>query len=65
MSELLVELVQGLERMAEQSQAIDARSPERWDGEGWAYLEVEVPGVTGLEIDINVHLGRAYIRVER
>jgi hypothetical protein len=64
-SELLVELVKCLGRIVDGPPGTDEGSPEWWDGGDYAYVEVDIPSVTGLDIDINVHRGRAYIRMER
>jgi hypothetical protein len=64
-SELLVELVKYLGQIVDGPPGTDEGSPEWWDGGDYAYVEVNLPPVTGLDIDINIHRGRAYIRMER
>jgi HSP20 family molecular chaperone IbpA len=63
---LLVELVQGLGQVRDDLRAIEAeRLLVRWDGGGYTYLEAVLPGIVATGIDINVHGGRVFVRMER
>jgi hypothetical protein len=64
--DLLVELVLGLEQVQDDPGVIDCGGPpQRWDGDGYTYFEVELPRMLASEIDINVHAGRVFIRLGR
>ena len=60
-----MELVKCLGHIVDGPPGTDKGSPECWDGGDYAYVEVDLPAITSLDIDIDVHRGRAYIRVER
>ncbi len=59
----LGELLGSLDQLREGSACI-GRSVERWEGDGAVYLEVALPGIDGAEVNINVHEGRVFIRME-
>ena len=64
--DLFVELVQVLERLKDNSGAsCDGGSMDRWEDEEYVYLQTDLEAIFGSEIDINVHDGRFYVRVER
>ena len=61
-------LVNILERIASDCPLPPARNRadlQLWDHEDYLYLEFDVPGVVGSELDICIHGGRAFIRIER
>jgi hypothetical protein len=62
---ILKELVQRLDHLREgRSNGVTTRvSPRRWVGGGFVYLEVALPGIGNQEIDINIHAGRAFVRM--
>jgi hypothetical protein len=39
--------------------------PERWEDEGYVYLESNLPGVSESETDLSIHEGRVFIRIEK
>ena len=45
--------------------ALHGTPPERWEDEEFIYLEADLPGEPGPDIDICFHSGRAFIRMER
>ena len=64
--ELFVELVQILEQIKDGSRATgDDGSMDRWEDDEYVYLQTDLEAIFGSEIDINVHDGRFYVRVER
>jgi hypothetical protein len=65
---LLNLLVTTLQRIRADDPVPDVRSgaaPERWGDEEFVYLESNLPGVPGSEIDISIHEGLVFIRIER
>jgi HSP20 family molecular chaperone IbpA len=38
---------------------------ERWEDEGYLYLEAGLPGTLELDIDVTIQAGRAFIRMVR
>lgn len=65
---LLNLLVTTLERIRGDDPLPDVRrvaAPDRWGDEGFVYLESNLPGVPGSEIDISIHEGLVFIRIER
>jgi HSP20 family molecular chaperone IbpA len=66
--QLLTQLLEKLVRVRDRPDPADAlHGPpvERREDEEFIYLEVGLPGVTGPDIDICIHEGRAFIRMER
>ena len=64
--ELFVELVQILEQIKDGSRAAsDDASIDRWEDDEYVYLQTDLEAIFGSEIDINVHDGRFYVRLER
>ncbi len=64
--ELLVELVQILEQIKDGSRASgDSELMDRWEDDEYVYLQTDLEAIFGSEIDINVHEGRFYVRLER
>jgi HSP20 family molecular chaperone IbpA len=57
------ELLGALDQLREGSTCI-ARSVKRWEGDGAVYPEVALPEIGAIEVDINVHEGHAFIRIE-
>jgi len=45
--------------------ALHPTSPERWEDEEFIYMEADLHGEPGADIDICIHSGRAFIRMER
>jgi HSP20 family molecular chaperone IbpA len=65
---LLKRLVNALERIAKDDSlpaVPSSAAPERWEDESYIYLEFDLPGVLGSELEVGIHEGRAYIRIER
>ena len=65
---LLNLLVTALERLRADDPLPGAcRGPvsERWEDEGYVYLESDLPSVLGSEMDISIHRDRVFIRIER
>jgi hypothetical protein len=59
-------LLSHLERLAAGGgSAEDDGSSDRWEDEGYVYLEAELPAFDGLDVDISVGEGRAFVRVGR
>jgi hypothetical protein len=68
MPEVLARLVQELMRIHDDvvpAVAIHPAPPERWEDEEFIYLEAELDGEPGPDIDICIHSGRAFIRIEQ
>jgi len=42
---------------------MEGRSPARWEDEEYTYIEVQLPRILGLDIDLNVHRDRVLIRI--
>jgi hypothetical protein len=61
---LLEELVQTRHGLRP-ADAPDATLLERWEDEAFIYLEVDLPGEPGPDIDICIREGRVFIRMER
>jgi HSP20 family molecular chaperone IbpA len=59
---LLKRLVNALRRIASDDGPLPAGQR---DHEGHIYLEFDLPGVVGSDVDISIHEGRAFIRIER
>ncbi len=65
---LLDLLVNTLQRIRHNDSLPDARrgtAPKRWEDEGHVYLESNLSGVPGPEIDISIHEGIVFIRIVR
>ena len=45
--------------------ALEPTPPERWEDEEFIYLEADLHGKAGSDIDICIHSGRAFIRMEQ
>ncbi len=58
--EELVQLRDGLRPVAH-----DDPSLEQWEDEQFIYLETALPGEPGLDIDISIHAGRAFVCMVR
>ena len=64
LTQLLRELVQIRDGMRP-AVALQGTPPERWEDEGFIYLETGLPGEPGPDVDICIHAGQAFIRMER
>jgi HSP20 family molecular chaperone IbpA len=66
-AELLTHLLKKLVQVRDDPSpaALDGSPSERWEDEEFINLEVELPGVTGPDIDISIHGDRAFVRMER
>jgi HSP20 family molecular chaperone IbpA len=63
---LFDDLVRLLEQLKDRPQAKSSEgSLERWEDDQNIYLETDLASVFAPEIDVNVHDGRVYIRLER
>ncbi len=66
LKELLAELAEVLHAMKQAPVTASQRAAvERWEDDDYIYLETDLEGARETEIDINLHDGRFYIRVER
>jgi HSP20 family molecular chaperone IbpA len=64
--DLFIELVQILERLKNSpADPAGSKSIDRWDDDQYIYLETDLGAIFDSEIDINVHDGRFYVRLER
>jgi hypothetical protein len=64
--ELFVELVQILERLKDSTEDSGGENRlERWEDDAFVYLQTDLNLIFESEIDINVHDGRFYVRLER
>jgi hypothetical protein len=59
----LKELVERLEGAVAGGADSSTAEVERWEGEGYLYLEAALPGTEYLDIDVNIQAGRAFIRM--
>jgi hypothetical protein len=65
LARLMQELMQIRDRVTPAA-TFDPTPPERWEDEEFIYLEVDLNGDLGLDIDICIHhSGRAFIRMDQ
>jgi len=64
LGQLLQELMQIRDRVRP-AVALHPTSPVRWEDEEFIYLEADLHGEPGADIDICIHSGRAFIRMEQ
>jgi hypothetical protein len=65
-NDLFVELLQILDRIKNSPRTSSGHGKlERWEDAEYIYLQTNLDSVFDEEIDVNVHDGRVYVRLER
>ena len=64
LARLVQELMQIRDRVTKGA-AFHPTPPERWEDEEFIYLQVDLQGDPGPDIDICIHSGRVFIRMDQ